>query len=285
MNRDELLTQMVMEVAPSDWHDAQLERRYRDDVFGWNEYQLRRAELVNKPSWDDAPEWAQWLAQDADGEWRAFKNFPKTGPDHWFSSERISKGKMSKGTIPAGHDWRQTLEARPAFDESRADAIGQNGNDGNHYRELNPTSSSLTHSQAVEAARDTGVCSDGLPCGQDIGQGPVYCAGCPNEPMTPEEEELPAQEKHDCPRCGGCFYSPPHEECPCQGKQERYRDQDGDDWIDEFARTSTIEQFRGAMRFTIGKYNRRMGKKDEVVKEIRKMRDYCDRWLAYEVDQ
>jgi hypothetical protein len=66
-------------------------------------------------------------------------------------------------------------------------------------------------------------------------------------------------------------------------KQERYQDANGEDWIDEFARTSTVEEFRGAMRFTIGKYNRRVGKKDEIIKEIRKMKDYCQRWELYEL--
>lgn len=84
--------------------------------------------------------------------------------------------------------------------------------------------------------------------------------------MTPEEESE---------------YGPD----PQHAKQPRYQDATGDDWIDEFARTATTEEFRGAMRFTIGKYNRRMGKKDELPKEIAKMRDYCDRWLAYERDR
>ena len=65
-------------------------------------------------------------------------------------------------------------------------------------------------------------------------------------------------------------------------KQDRYKDDQGEDWIDEAARTLTAEEFRGAMRFTIGKYNRRMGKKDELIKEIEKMRDYCSRWLEVE---
>ena len=69
---------------------------------------------------------------------------------------------------------------------------------------------------------------------------------------------------------------------PEAGKQPRYRDAKGEDWIDEFARTATAEEFRGAMRFTIGKYNRRMGKKDQLIKEIEKMRDYCERWLEVE---
>lgn len=67
-----------------------------------------------------------------------------------------------------------------------------------------------------------------------------------------------------------------------QGKQARYQDDKGEDWIDEAARTFTPEEFRGAMRFSIGKYNRRMGKKDELVKEIEKIRDYAARWLEVE---
>jgi len=67
-----------------------------------------------------------------------------------------------------------------------------------------------------------------------------------------------------------------------EAKQARYQDTAGEDWIDEAARTFTAEEFRGAMRFTIGKYNRRMGKKDDLIKEIEKMRDYCQRWIDVE---
>ena len=89
----------------------------------------------------------------------------------------------------------------------------------------------------------------------------------------------------------GCRYSA-HEQCyMCvlageaakeEAKQARYQDTAGEDWIDEAARTFTAEEFRGAMRFSIGKYNRRMGKKDDLIKEIEKMRDYCNRWLKVE---
>ena len=89
----------------------------------------------------------------------------------------------------------------------------------------------------------------------------------------------------------GCRYSA-HERCyMCvlageavkeEAKQARYQDTAGEDWIDEAARTFTAEEFRGAMRFSIGKYNRRMGKKDDLIKEIEKMRDYCQRWIDVE---
>ena len=67
-------------------------------------------------------------------------------------------------------------------------------------------------------------------------------------------------------------------------KQERYKDNNGDDWIDEFARTKSVQEFRGAMSFVIGKYNRRVGKKDLPELEVRKMADYSNRWLEYEVE-
>lgn len=67
-----------------------------------------------------------------------------------------------------------------------------------------------------------------------------------------------------------------------QLKQSRYQDSAGDDWIDECARTLTPEEFRGAMKFTIGKYIRRAGKKDDLIKEIGKIEDYARRWGDYE---
>lgn len=65
-------------------------------------------------------------------------------------------------------------------------------------------------------------------------------------------------------------------------KQERYLDKNGDDWIDECARTLTKEEFRGAMKFTVGKYMRRMGKKDPIEQERAKVNDYIERWIGVE---
>lgn len=102
---------------------------------------------------------------------------------------------------------------------------------------------------------------------------------------TESEEELPAED------WAGKITDTPEEAAMVEDmvnggfKQLRYQDANGEDWIDEFARTATVDEFRGAMRFTIGKYNRRAGKKDELIKEIDKMRDYCDRWLAYEKER
>jgi len=65
-------------------------------------------------------------------------------------------------------------------------------------------------------------------------------------------------------------------------KQARYLNEDGTDWIDECAANFTPEEFRGAMKFTIGKYKKRMGLKDAVEVEEAKIEDYKNRWFEYE---
>lgn len=111
----------------------------------------------------------------------------------------------------------------------------------------------MTSRQKRQVALDIGRCSDGRPCGEvhEFCQD-AYCPECPNNPM------------------------------PVTTKQPYYQDTQGGDWIDECALTFTTEEFRGAMRFNIGKYNRRAGKKDDLLKEINKIKDYASRWLAYE---
>ena len=65
-------------------------------------------------------------------------------------------------------------------------------------------------------------------------------------------------------------------------KQDRYVDNSGSDWIDEFSNTRSVEELRGAMIFTIGKYLRRVGKKDSIISEVKKIADYANRWLELE---
>ena len=83
---------------------------------------------------------------------------------------------------------------------------------------------------------------------------------------------------------GSPFSTPEEDEAfaAIEKKQERYQDAQGEDWIDEAARTFTAEEFRGAMKFTLGKYVRRAGKKDALESEIEKIRDYAARWLEVE---
>ncbi|XTQ92600.1 hypothetical protein ACQR5W_11815 [Xanthomonas sacchari] len=64
---------------------------------------------MSKPSWDTAPEWANWLAMDEDGEWlwyelKPFKSFEN---GFWVSAARCQPvTQPDKG-------WDETLESRP----------------------------------------------------------------------------------------------------------------------------------------------------------------------------
>ena len=78
--------------------------------FTLDQWLARRAELQNKPSWNDAPEWANFLSQGLGGTWFWHEFNPELGDCAYFSV----KGKY---TIHLGGetigDWRDTLEKRP----------------------------------------------------------------------------------------------------------------------------------------------------------------------------
>lgn len=252
MTRDELLDKLAMELGEwpegpgphtnphgghfcpamnGDWVFVREEDFPGREGITLLEWIDRRTQLINKPSWADAPDWAEWLAQDSDGEWCFYPAEPMNTGRHkggqWINRrpDIAVAIRASIGAAPAGHNWRDTLERRPeeSYNEDRIDVVGQNGATGEHYDEAQDAVNALFALR--EAVREAG-----------------------------------------------------------EGKQSRYQDATGDDWIDEFARTATIEEFRGAMRFTVGKYIRRVGKKDEIAKEVEKMRDYCERWLSVELD-
>ena len=81
---------------------------------GWivrSEWLARRAELQNKPSWKDAPEWAEWLHQDGEGEW-TFSQGKPTPYDGLWLGEPCKRSLRAKAGEVLG-DCRDTLEKRP----------------------------------------------------------------------------------------------------------------------------------------------------------------------------
>jgi hypothetical protein len=44
-----------------------------------------------KPDWSDAPEWAEWVAMDDDGEWAWFEKKPKISNGMWRPENPIDK--------------------------------------------------------------------------------------------------------------------------------------------------------------------------------------------------
>ena len=83
------------------------------DTFTKAEWLARRAELQDKPSWEDAPEWVGWLAQDKSGSWWFFRCHPKAMSEGWDSdSSAYHHSSWVDGEVLG--DWRDTLEKRPA---------------------------------------------------------------------------------------------------------------------------------------------------------------------------
>lgn len=70
-----------------------------------------------KPPWKDAPEWAQWLAQNADGDWYWYADKPRifVTTSRWASSRRWKHGWSDiAGIGKPDPNWRATIEQRPA---------------------------------------------------------------------------------------------------------------------------------------------------------------------------
>ena len=62
--------------------------------------------MNEKPRWEDAPEWAQWLAMDEDGDWYWYEKEPEPGWKSWAP-------RKGKTTVAGETDWEKTLEQRP----------------------------------------------------------------------------------------------------------------------------------------------------------------------------
>jgi hypothetical protein len=80
--------------------------------------------VSGKPSWDNAPEWAKWLAQSADGIWDWFETKPKAYNFGLYVKGTFmcaGKGKKecaTKGThilTRPNKEWRKTIEKRPTI--------------------------------------------------------------------------------------------------------------------------------------------------------------------------
>lgn len=70
-----------------------------------------------KPSWDDAPEWAQWLAQNESGTWLWFRREPYIAFDESWDCNPDPEYNRAWQVAEHGRpnpNWRDTLEQRPS---------------------------------------------------------------------------------------------------------------------------------------------------------------------------
>ena len=68
--------------------------------------------MAHKPSWNDAPDWAKYLAQDLDGTWTWYshKPFRENENCRW---NNMNKDLRYKEAWTPNLGWRDTLEERP----------------------------------------------------------------------------------------------------------------------------------------------------------------------------
>lgn len=109
---------------------SQTHSKFPNTTFTKSQWLSRRAELQNKPSWKDAPEWATHLSQGESGVWRFMTEPHKT----WLTGCTWHE-KMEASTIGLVlGDWRDTLEKRPeefqpftSLEDNQEKAMKQDG--------------------------------------------------------------------------------------------------------------------------------------------------------------
>lgn len=76
-----------------------------------------------KPSWDDAPEWAQWLAMDEDGRWWWYEEKPLPQKDYFY----WLGGKMEESlpVLDRSMPWDESLEKRKSPSPMNIDKIAR----------------------------------------------------------------------------------------------------------------------------------------------------------------
>jgi hypothetical protein len=60
----------------------------------------------------DIPDWAAWLAQDADGAWWAYEAEPNQQHNGWYENEVGRIRRLCRTSPPA--DWQSTLTRLPS---------------------------------------------------------------------------------------------------------------------------------------------------------------------------
>lgn len=61
-----------------------------------------------KPKWEDAPDWAEWVAMDRNGAWHWYENEPQPSYGYW-----SQRGGRYDAVIAPDESWRDTLVSRP----------------------------------------------------------------------------------------------------------------------------------------------------------------------------
>jgi hypothetical protein len=72
------------------------------------------AAVDGAPSWLEAPDWAMWLGQQADGGWEFYEDRPVAMIRHWRHEARGVRVRQATGKDHL--NWHSTLQSRPTKD-------------------------------------------------------------------------------------------------------------------------------------------------------------------------
>ena len=65
---------------------------------------------MSKPSWDDSPSWARYLAMDANGTWHWYEEEPIKCQ---YENEWLTYGDYIQASSIIKDGWKDSLEKRP----------------------------------------------------------------------------------------------------------------------------------------------------------------------------
>ena len=71
---------------------------------------------MSRPKWSSAPEWVQWIAQDADGVWNGYDIQPEAVDKEFARPDlnQFNRGRfITLERAAPKSDWPSTLEQRP----------------------------------------------------------------------------------------------------------------------------------------------------------------------------
>lgn len=99
------------------WTDATIPEKNEYVITQW-QWQTARDQISGKPSWYGAPQWAEYLVQEPNGQWKWCEKKPAEKIDGWrYDSREPYRYKVASEGIVLGR-WQETLEERPASSAS-----------------------------------------------------------------------------------------------------------------------------------------------------------------------
>lgn len=107
------LIDQVIDANSGVWPSNDFRCRAQKTFITRDEFEARVVERRNKPSWDKAPAWARYVAQDSGGRWYWYDAKPVAVDEEFGIEGMVGKALYSFRYGEVIGDWRNTPEQRP----------------------------------------------------------------------------------------------------------------------------------------------------------------------------